>query len=120
MQHSFKFLRKLSTIQPLITSVMFVVFAFAITPKRFLHNLAADHKDTYSKPADGKTEFSKAGIYCQCDNFVAASPFTATDVKPEIKLPFIFVSYQEEMSSPDLFSAHIFFKLRGPPAFLTI
>lgn len=118
LQHSFKyFLQKLFTIQPFVAAVMLVVFAFAITPKRFLHNIAADHTDTYNKLADGKTEFSKVGIYCQCDDFVAASPFTATYAKPEIKLPFNFVSYHEEMSLPDLFPAHIFFKLRGPPAF---
>lgn len=116
MQHSFKFLRKLSTIQPLITAVMLIVFALAITPKRFLHNLVVNHKDNYSKLTNGKTEFSKVRITCQCDNLVATSPFTDISEKPEIKLPFIFVSYQEEMSSSNLFPAHIYFTLRGPPA----
>lgn len=94
---------------------MLLVFAFANTPKRFLHNLVANHKDTYSKKNDRKTEVSKSVFYCQWDNIVATSPFIVTDEKPEIRLVFTFISHQEKTSLSNLFPAHTYFKLRGPP-----
>lgn len=99
---------------------MLLVFALAITPKRFLHNLIVNHKDTYNKLTDGKTEVSKNGIYCQCDNLVATSPFTGTYNNPEIKLSFVFVSHQEAKAAVNLFPAHTYFKLRGPPVFFIV
>ncbi len=95
-----------------------LVFAFAITPKRFLHNLLVSHKDSFKQITEGKTEISKASFHCQCDNLVATSPFTATDEKPDLYLPFIFVSYQVDVSSTNLSPAHPYFKLRGPPALI--
>jgi len=97
---------------------MLVVFAFAITPKRLLHNLVANHKDTttYSKLTDGKTELSKSGFNCQVDNLVATSPFTYRDEKPEITLPAFFVSHLEVVTLSNLSSSHISLTSRGPPA----
>lgn len=99
---------------------MLLVFALAITPKRFLHNIVANHTDTYSKLSSGKNELTKTGYNCQIDNLVATSPFTATDEKPEIKLPAVFILPEVEICTPNLFPAHIYFSLRGPPAFLSI
>ncbi len=99
---------------------MVLVFAFAITPKRFLHSLVAHHKDTYNKLTEGKTEVTKTGFNCQIDNLVATSHFTGISEKPEIELSSVFVSHKERLSFANLFPAHTFFSLRGPPALLSI
>jgi len=100
---------------------MLVVFAFAITPKRFLHNLVANHNDTtYRKLTTGKTELSKAGFNCQVDNLVATSPFTNTNEKPEIEHPVFLFSYVQDVIASYLPSSHISVSLRGPPPALIV
>lgn len=93
------------------------MFACAITPKRYWHNLVVDHKDSSAKLVDEKTSLGKAGIHCQCDDLVATSPFNETTENTEISLSLVFVSYAAEITSLNLFPAHTYFQLRGPPAF---
>jgi len=94
-----------------------VVFAFAITPKRFLHNLLVNHQDTYNNLTAGKTEIGKDGFYCQCDNLVATSPFTGSNQKPEFVFLAYFIIYTQKAISPVYSATHLSLTLRGPPAF---
>lgn len=111
-------LAKSITIRPFIAGVMLLVFAFAITPKRYLHNLLVNHKDvvSYQKLTNGKTEFSKAGFHCAIDNLVATSPFTDVEEKSYNKLPVVFIAYAEVALSLNVSEEHSYFNLRGPPA----
>src|SRR5882757_5846499 len=54
------------------------LFTLAITPKKTLHDLLANHTDNTSKSNDEKVQLNTAGYNCKCDNLVAESTF-ATD-----------------------------------------
>ena len=92
-----------------------MVFALAITPKKTLHSLLTNHRDSTAKLSAGKTQqISKSGFNCKCDNLVAESNFI--DGKGFIiTTPAAFYSgftlyYSSFFSLP-----HVLFNLRGPP-----
>ncbi len=113
-------MRNSSTIRTFAAAIMLIVFGVAITPTAYLHKLFANHKDTCNNVVDGKIQVNKAGINCHCDNLVATSPFTGAGEEVVIKTPCSFVLHFQQITSENLFTAHIFFKLRGPPAFVSI
>src|SRR5258706_342024 len=54
------------------------VFTLAITPKKTLHVLLANHTDNTTKSNNEiGQQFSKAGFNCKCDNLVAESTFVS-------------------------------------------
>jgi hypothetical protein len=95
---------------------MLIVFAFSITPTIVLHNWLANHTDTYKKSADTKSQqVGKQTFNCHCDNLVAESPFTETEIFKSLSPTQIFaiiatVDIAQLPSSPI-----IFYSLRGPP-----
>ncbi len=97
--------------------VMLLIFALSITPKRYLHDIFANHTDiTGHIAADGKVLISKTGFNCDCNTAVATSPFT--DQVEELKLGFfssyslLVPAYIHSIYSP----AHALLGLRGPPS----
>lgn len=121
MQHSNKNnLLQNKIIKKSIAGLLLLLFAFSITPKKILHDLIANHKDTISKfpSANGKSQhINKATIYCHCEDLVAESPFTDPSVLIEILKPVVF-SDQPVLRIFNFHSQHqLFFELRGPPAF---
>lgn len=112
-----KKLHKLITIRPFLAALVLCVFSLALTPKRLLHNLVADHKDTSCKIlAKEKIHLSNAGVNCPCDNIVALSPFEEVDIMPVLTAPIFFIKHEKEYVNPHFHSIHYFFELRGPPA----
>ena len=104
-------------IRQLVAGVLLLVFTFSITPKRFLHDAFARHKDKTAPVFSGnEPQVSYAGFICKCDNLVAESPFTDEIVY------FDFASIQPSSVQKDTTLFHFyssdffFFKLRGPPA----
>jgi hypothetical protein len=59
--------------------LLVAVFFLGITPKIFLHDSFATHKDlgVNCKEKSGAVHFHAAGITCDCDNFVIDAPFCA-------------------------------------------
>jgi hypothetical protein len=96
---------------------MLLVFTFSITPRKYLHDAIATHKDKTSQlsPEQG-SQYSNAGFICKCDDLVAESPFT-NDVQYFncIQLPVFSVRLSAALYHFQ--STHVFFfELRGPPA----
>jgi hypothetical protein len=95
---------------------MLIVFAFSITPTIVFHNWLANHTDTCKKTGDVKADqISKQTFNCHCDNIVAESPFTETEIFKSLSPIQIFavaaiVDIAQLTSSPI-----IFYSLRGPP-----
>lgn len=56
---------------------MLVLFVFSITPKKYFHDLIADHTDNLI-PAKQSASFDDAGYNCHFEKLVAESPFTET------------------------------------------
>jgi hypothetical protein len=102
-------------IRSLISGFLLCIFTFSITPKQWLHDVIANHKDSYAYSVDGRIILTTAGFHCNCDNLVVQSPFIHYDGPAELKAPAFFVLHQTA-SINNLISAHHFFsELRGPP-----
>ncbi len=105
-----------SIIRQLLAGFLLLVFAFSITPKKFLHDAIANHKDKIAVAASADTQLSHAGFICKCDNLVAESPFT-DDIVPFNFTPALVFSVQKDTRLYHLYTSdYFFFELRGPPA----
>lgn len=95
---------------------MLVLFAFSITPKKTLHDLVADHKDTPVKTSDSKSpQFDVSGFRCNCDNLVVESPFLDQGPKVEIFISSFYLTLPVGMVN-HLRVVHLYYTtLRGPP-----
>ena len=92
-----------------------MVFALAITPKKTLHGLLTNHRDSTAKSSAGKTQqIGKSGFNCKCDNLVAESNFIEgkgfTITTPSALHSGFTLYYSSFLSLP-----HLLFNLRGPP-----
>ena len=98
---------------------MLLIFTMSITPKVFLHDLTADHKDEASVVLHCHDQhISKIGFTCDCNNLVSTSPYTE---EPVLQIPepgaVALIAYINRFADP-VYTATIFFSsLRGPPAY---
>jgi hypothetical protein len=91
-------------------------FSFSITPKRFLHDAIAAHRDNISISAPENTlQVSHTVFSCKADNLVAESPFTEPG-KSCFFSPFPFFADEQGSIRYHFFSSAVFFfEHRGPP-----
>src|SRR5258706_15372699 len=100
-------------IRQLLAGVLLLVFAFSITPKKFLHDAIANHEDKVVLISPGDTpQFSNTGFICKCDNLVAESPFTDESVYFDFA-PLQLFSVQKDATLYHFYSStYFFFELR--------
>ena len=66
-------------IKKFTAGLLLIIFSFSITPRIFLHNWLANHKDAVVNTT-GKVQHINAPVFnCQCDDNVAESPFIYQD-----------------------------------------
>ncbi len=104
-------------IQTLFPAVMLLLFSLSITPRKYLHDVFAHHKDTvrlYLKKHS--TTIEQKGFQCEQNTLVVEQVFLQTPVPVfAYPLPLVNEYKQEHYNSfiklflPDL-------SLRGPPA----
>ena len=94
---------------------MLIVFAFSVTPRKYLHDLVATHKDTFFNSTDGVLIFHKASVNCHTENVVAESPFANDAINITISGPLVFVKKQPPVIVSCLTVITCFSRLRGPP-----
>jgi hypothetical protein len=99
------------------TAVLFLLlFSFCITPKRFLHDMLANHRDMQSAHCLPVEQLTASGFHCHIDDLVVMAPFL-----PGIQTgnPVIFSSTSARFSEP-LSSIYFLYCShqdgRGPPA----
>ena len=112
------FLTKHYSIRKSLTAFALVIFAFSIIPKKLLHHLFANHKDTRYKPAPGHTHQQKINtgyIQCPCDDLVVECPFIS-DNNIKTSISFSFTLQLSETTNSFNSSIPLSFGLRGPPA----
>ncbi len=106
-----------SIIRSFGTSLLVLVFAFSILPKKTVHDLFATHKDSSFSFNDSKDQqISWAGFHCNCENLVVESPFidnhlpTMMEILPDHSIQYVehFTVYHKQYIG--------FTALRGPPA----
>jgi len=96
---------------------MLIIFTISISPKRYLHDIFANHNDTISLAVnDGKLQLSEAGYNCDCNNLVATSPFMDEAVNIVVICPTIYPAFFVAFSNPLHSTSYSFTELRGPPA----
>jgi hypothetical protein len=92
------------------------LFSFCVTPKRFLHDLLANHKDAQSSVSLPDQQLAASGYHCHIDDLVVVAPFLP-DIQTAVS---VFVSsspvvYSEPLSS-FVFAYGSHTDSRGPPA----
>ena len=95
---------------------MLMLFAFSVTPKIFLHILAANHTDRPANNRDSKAQISKAGFSCAVESVVAESSFDGADNSPVVSNTLVvYLCHQYPITSTYHSSLKLTFSLRGPP-----
>ncbi|MFI5124924.1 MAG: hypothetical protein ACHQDF_06335 [Chitinophagales bacterium] len=105
-----------SIIRRFSAAFFLLLFSFCVTPKRFLHDLLANHKDAERTANQPVQRFLASGFHCHCDDLVVVAPFLA-DIQP-VEVPAV-TSTRFTYAEP--LSAFVFRYLphtgvRGPPA----
>jgi hypothetical protein len=113
-----KRLRKNDYIQPVSALVMLLLFTLSITPKRFLHDTFAHHKDVITYAAhDGHDQLSLDGFNCDTHLLVAESPFTGNSLAIQAIPPLVFVTgFTAHLPAGLHLQSVTPTNLRGPPA----
>lgn len=111
-------MRTNQTIRTILSALLLLVFLTGITPRKYWHDLLADHKDVIGATHHSdKLQLNKTGFNCGWNNQVASvSPFIETEA---IQLPapsLVFPSYTLAPLSPLHLSPLTQQPLRGPPA----
>jgi len=96
---------------------LLVLFALCVTPKKTLHDLVANHKDSpFASSTSAQQLSSNSGFRCNCDDLVVESPFLSDLPSLEIN-PALGFSSPVMMPVDDFrFLHHFYFELRGPPS----
>jgi hypothetical protein len=68
-------LNNLPTIRRLLAALFLLLFAFCVTPKRFLHDLLANHRDTSMMHGLPQQQVTASGFHCNVDDLVVVAPF---------------------------------------------
>jgi hypothetical protein len=102
-------------IKRLLAAVFLLLFSFCVTPKRFLHDLLANHKDAQYSDSLPLQQISTSGFHCNVDDLVVVAPFL-----PEIQSndQIILSSAPLSFSDPLLSVVYLYVSHndgRGPP-----
>ncbi|HVY75471.1 MAG TPA: hypothetical protein VG890_11610 [Puia sp.] len=102
-------------IRRIFAALSLLLFTFSATPKKFLHDILANHKDT-ERVSTTEPVFYASGFQCHCEDLVVVAPFLP-GIQPEVTLllaklqpPFA----QPLADMPPAFAPHT--GVRGPPA----
>jgi hypothetical protein len=103
-------------IKRLLAAFFLLLFSFCVTPKRFLHDLLANHKDAQYSASLPLQQITTSGFHCNVDDLVVVAPYL-----PEIQtiVPVILSSNPLSFSDPLLLVVHLHLSHnegRGPPA----
>jgi hypothetical protein len=98
--------------------LLLLIFTLSSTPKRYLHDIFANHTEAVSHQAEqGKLIVSEAGFNCDCDNLVGTSPCDELTefitYTLQFQYPLFLTQYYYNVPAEQVH----FFELRGPPVF---
>jgi hypothetical protein len=95
-----------------------LLFSFCVTPKRFLHDFLANHRDIQTSSSLPVEQITPSGYHCHIDDLVVVAPFlpgipvNSPDILPSADLQFteplstFFISYlshRDTRGSPAVF-----------------
>ncbi len=102
-------------IKRVLAAFFLLLFSFCVTPKRFLHDLLANHKDAQYSDSLPLQQISTSGFHCNLDDLVVVAPFLPEiQSNDQVILSFAPLSFSEPMLSVVyLYLSHN--DGRGPP-----
>lgn len=93
-----------------------MLFAFSVTPKKFLHDLVAKHKDSPGRFShDTQTRLQRASYNCHIEDLVVESPFMEGSAPVVQDAPPVFRPSHVELAVRWHSTRILFASLRGPP-----
>jgi hypothetical protein len=110
------YLKRSQIIRRFSAAIFLLLFSFCVTPKRFLHDLLANHKDTERTTNAPLQQIFAAGFHCHCDELVVMAPFLADIQAVEMpRVSFTRYAYAERLCE-FVFRCLPHTGVRGPPA----
>lgn len=105
-----------SLIKKFLAAFFLLLFTIGVTPKRFLHDLLAHHKDAAMVGRFSQEQVSASGYHCHVDELVVMEPFLpGLEPATALHLSFQPLRYCEPLASFHL-SGQRQTEGRGPPA----
>jgi hypothetical protein len=105
------------SIRKLTALALLALCLLSVTPRWFLHNLlAGHHHKSVVINSDDLAHVEEDEFNCDCDHWVAESPFIAGAIPQRIEQPLFFSAYHTSIIvSKPLYKQQVC-SLRGPPA----
>src|SRR4051812_10070887 len=104
-------------IRKISAGFLFLLFVLCVTPKKALHDLIADHKDSpFAAISSAQQLSSNSGFRCNCDDLVVESPFISDFAPIEIVVATGYAEHVAATSDDFRILHHFYFELRGPPS----
>jgi hypothetical protein len=94
---------------------MLLIFSLSITPKLFLHDLVAHHKDLSYPSHQHTDQINTAGFHCDRESQVVELPYISHVICIHLIVPGSFHTYQTRADHQVYFLPHFIVGLRGPP-----
>lgn len=98
--------------------VMLLLCTFSITPKKYLHDWIADHRDFYSFNSGDQATFSQAGFHCPCEDLVVSVPFIEASFDENLPAVFIYAETSSFLSPFLYLKTPVTKDSRGPPSLI--
>lgn len=103
-------------IKRFLAAFFLLLFSFCVTPKRFLHDVLANHKDAQTPASLPFEQIAESGFHCHIYDLVVVAPFLpGIESKDPVILSSAPLSFSEPLSS-FVFSYFSHNDGRGPPA----
>jgi hypothetical protein len=109
-------LRNSNTIQRLIAVFLLLLFSFCVTPKRFLHDILANHRDSQTANNLPAKQITGSGFHCHIDDLVVVAPFLPGIQSMVTGISFSGLRYFSEPAVSFSFACLNLPESRGPPA----
>lgn len=116
MQRCNKLMALKKYISKFAAGLLLLLFVISVSPRQLLHDLFANHIDLVSNDHSGNPEISTWSFHCQCDNFVAESPFVMVEVDTVFAPNAVFAETGGFLKAPFYRIEPRQVSLRGPPA----
>lgn len=109
-------MKKVTNTKKLIAGLLLVVFTISVVPRKYFHDIIANHEDVAFKNSTSKEKsFTAYKFNCGFVELVAVSPFLASDISVNQNDHFFFGIHNIEFSTALFKNTFDYFTHRGPP-----
>ncbi|HEY0058810.1 MAG TPA: hypothetical protein VGB56_06720 [Flavisolibacter sp.] len=107
---------RFTIIQKPLAFLALLLILFSATPKKFLHDLVANHQDFYAALPGDEAGVSNTGFDCHNHDQVVSTPFLVADVSSPVASSAQFAAHRASNYDFHLVQTFSSKDSRGPPA----